>query len=34
MKEKTKAIITLILIMAMIFLVGTAITSQIFKGTF
>ncbi len=34
MKEKILGIMSLILIMAMITLVGTAIVSQIFKGTF
>ena len=34
MKEKTLAIITLLLVLGMLTLVGTYIASQIFKGTF
>jgi hypothetical protein len=34
MKEKTLAIIVIFLVLGMIALVGTAIVSQIFKGSF
>jgi hypothetical protein len=34
MKEKTLAIIVMFLVLGMIVIVGTAIVSQIFKGTF
>jgi hypothetical protein len=33
-KEKTLAIIVMFLVLGMIAIVGTAIVSQIFKGTF
>jgi len=34
MKEKTLAIITLIIVIGMLTLVGTALASLVFKGTF
>jgi hypothetical protein len=34
MKEKTKAIITLFFVIGLMIVIGTAIASQIFKGTF